>query len=92
MDPIVLLGWALTWMWAAVAVWVYFDTRRQGRAAWWNALATALLPGLGFAVYMGLRGAAQRDDESLSPNGRRLLRELTAEVERLRAELAAYGK
>jgi hypothetical protein len=85
-----VLAWALTLMWLGVAAWVYLDARREGRAPLWNALATFLLPGLGMAVYMGTRQAARRErDESVSPEGRRLLRELTAEVERLRQELAA---
>ena len=84
-----LLGWGVTCMWLAVAAWVYFDARKHGMAAVSHAVATALLPGLGLAVYIGSRNAAARAaDESLSPNGQRLLRELTAEVERLRAELA----
>ena len=85
-----LLSWMIAFMWAGVAVWVFFDARRLGRAPLSNALATFLLPGLGFAVYMGTRQVAKLDTEAdLSKSGQRLLRELTAEVSRLKAELEA---
>jgi hypothetical protein len=83
-----IVAWVSLFMWMGVAVWVFFDARRTHRAAVSNALATFLLPGLGLAVYLGTRESARRSsDEHLSPNGARLLRELTAEVERLRHEL-----
>lgn len=85
-----VVGWVLCWMWVGIAVWAYFDARHHGRRGLWHAIATAVLPGLGLAVYMGTREAGRRDDDDrLSPSGHLLLRELTAEVERLRAELAA---
>lgn len=85
MSGVDILGWAVTFMWAGIAVWVFFDAKRSGRPRWSHAIATLVLPGLGLAVYLGLRPAADRET-ALSPNGQQLLRELTAEVERLRAE------
>lgn len=90
LPAMAVLGWVLCWMWVGVAVWVFFDARRRGRTAVWHAVATGLLPGVGLAVYMGTREAGRRDDDDrLSPSGHLLLRELTSEVERLRAELDA---
>ena len=84
-----VLTWVLALTWFGAAVWVYFDSTRSGRNAWANAIATFVLPGVGLAVYLGTRGAERRDrDDAPSANGERLLVEMTAEVERLRRELA----
>jgi hypothetical protein len=84
-----VIGWAITCMWAGVATWVFFDARGRSRAPISNAIATFVLPGLGLAVYLGTRQADKEEREGgLSPNGSALLRDMTAEVRRLRGELA----
>jgi hypothetical protein len=74
----------------SLAIRVYFDARRSGRAAWSNAIATVVLGPLALAVYLGTRAAANRNEgDTLDAAGSRLLREMTAEVQRPRSDLAA---
>lgn len=88
MEAAAVVQWVATAVWVVAAGWVYVDARRAGRPAVWPAVATLLLPGLGLGVYLGQRSAARRDaDPELGSSGTRVLRELTAEVERLRREL-----
>jgi hypothetical protein len=89
----VIVWWIVTSLWAGVAVVIFFDAKRHSRAALVKALGVFFLPGLGLAVYLGTRGASGRqDDTALTPNGERLLREMTAEVMRLRARLVEVGE
>src|SRR5436305_9058476 len=87
MEIAVLL--LITMLWLGVAVWVYFDARKRNRSGLGSAVPVFLFPGVGIAVYFGLRGAEEHElDPRLDPVGQRLLRELTAEVERLRLRVA----
>lgn len=75
-------------MWLGAAVWVYLDAAKTGRAPIWNAVATFFLPGIGLAVYLGVRAGSRSDqDDRLSRTGQELLRDLTQEVTRLRARI-----